>query len=99
MPRKSKHVVKKQTIQQPIPPTVSPMVTPQAQTQVPTLNQETIQKLQQYVADLIVLGGELGMEIACSDCKAILNCSIVDKAKEIVKVVKNIRELLRQQMK
>jgi len=67
-------------------------------TPTPTLAPETVQKLQQLVAELIVLGGELGMEIACSECMNLLNCEIVKKSREIVQKVKQIREELKSQM-
>jgi len=98
MGRKSKRSRLEQKTIPSVPPTTPPMMT-QQQVPQPTLPPEIVQKLQQAMAEMIVLGGELGMEIATSDCAKLRECPIVIKSREIVNKVKEIREILKEVQK
>lgn len=98
MPKKSRKKRKtKEEVSEVSPPPARPtqaLIQPQV-TQPIALPPEKVQRLQQLVAELIVLGGELGMEIATLECKELLSCPVVKKAREIVVKVKAIREELK----
>lgn len=96
MAKGSKKTVKKAKTAQQIPGIAAiPQMPSQAGPQIPQLSPEKIQKLQRLIAEMILIGSELGMEIAVSDCNDRDDCPIVHKAKEIVKTVKEIREIMK----
>jgi len=59
------------------------------------LSPEKINELQRLVAEMIVIGSELGLELGTSDCNKITKCPIALKGRELVMRVKEIREILK----
>jgi len=79
-------------VQMPMPQPV-PQMPPAVQ--VPTVPPEKVQKLQELMAQLIVLGNELGLEIAIVECKRAEKCPVILKGREIIKDIKQLRELMK----
>lgn len=58
----------------------------------PTISEETREKMTSLITQLIALASDLTFEIATTDCPKANDCPIVQKGKELAKVIKALRE-------
>lgn len=59
------------------------------------ISPDVTQKIQRLIAEMIVISSDIGLELATIDDEKLLKHPLIVKTRELVKKVKEIRELLR----